>query len=241
MAISFVGSAENSAAEGGDVTLTLPVGTAANDLVIVAGAIGDGDGVDFTMAMVTSGYTSVADLHADDTSDCDLGVFYKFMGATPDTTAVFDGQGGTDSSEAAVCHVWRGVDLTTPLDVTTTTNTGISSSRADPPSIDWSTSGVVTIAVGACSHRSGAAVSFTAPTNYENLVDIAADDTEDVLVGMASRSDPSDPEDPGVFTPSFADNTNHSWCAATLALRPAAVGGAAVKHAMHHYKSMSAA
>lgn len=223
MAISFIGSAEGSAANGADVTLTLP-SMQQNDLVIVAYAIGDNDNVNFNMAMVTAGYTEVADLHSHDTfpQDCDLGVFWKIMGATPDTTAVVDGLGGTDAAVAAVAYVFRGVDTITPMDVTPTTATGVNSNRPNPPSIDHlNPSGILTVAVGAFSHTSGAAVTATAPTNYTGVIDASGDDTTDVTVAIARRADPADPEDPGIFTPSIADSVNNAWCACTIALRPA--------------------
>lgn len=220
MAISFIGSASASAINGGDATITLP-SSQSGDLVVVAYAVGDNDNVDFNMGMTTAGYTEVADLHADDTQDCDLGVYWKVMGGTPDTTAVCSGFGGTDAAVAAVACVFRGVDNGTPMDVTPTTATGINSNIPDPPSIDHNNpSGVWTIAIGAFGHTSGNAVTTTAPTSYTNKIDKSEDDTSDVTVAMASFSTPSDPENPAVFTPSIADNIAHSWCACTIALRP---------------------
>lgn len=232
MAISFVGSAENSAASGADVTLTLPVGTTTDDLVIVAYAIGDNDSVDFDMAMITTGYTEVVDIHAPGGAadlDSDLGVFWKVMGGTPDTTAQVDGLGGTDAAVAAVAMVFRGVDTTTPMDVTPTTASAVGTSNADPPSIDHNNpSGVWTVIVGATGHDQAGATTFTFPTGYTtDAIDRAQDDTTDVTVGMGYRTNPSDPEDPGVMTHSGLDDTDRTWCAATLALRPAAGNGGA--------------
>lgn len=222
MAISFIGSAENSAANGGDVTLTLPGGLQQNDLVIVAYAIGDNDNINENMAMVTAGYSELADLFADDTQDSNLGVFYKFMGATPDTTAQVDGLGGTDAAVAAVCMVFRGVDTTTPFDVTTTTATNINTMHPNPPSIDPVTANVWTVIAGASGHTLAGAGTYTFPSGYTtNAIDRGADDTSDVTVGMGYRSSPADPEDPGVMTHSGTDSASFSWCAATMALRPA--------------------
>lgn len=222
MAISFVGSGLGSAINGGDPSITLP-SMSQNDVVIVAGVIGDNDGVDFTMAMITTGYTKVADLHAEGVQDCDLGVFWKVMGATPDTTAVFDGQGGTDAACAAVAIVFRGVDTSTPMDVTPTTATFTTSIDADPPSIDYVTAGswVVVAAGGAHTLTTG---SYTFPAGYTtNAVNTSADDTgSDCTAGMGYNSAPSDPEDPGALNHSGTDSTNFSSCVATLALRPLA-------------------
>lgn len=222
MAISFVGSAENSAINGADVTLTLPGGMSQDDLVIVAYAIGDNDNVNFAMAMVTAGYTEVTDQFSDDTQDINLGVFRKFMGATPDTSATVDGQGGADAAVAAVCMVFRGVDTTTPFDVARALANGINTMHPDPPSIDWVTAGVWTVIAGASGHTLGGAATYTFPTGYTtNALDRGSDDTSDATVGMGYRTNPADPEDPGVMTHSGTDSVSFAWCATTMALRAA--------------------
>lgn len=223
MPIVFIGSSENSAASGVNVTLTLPGGTKMNDLVVVAYAVGDNDGVNFDMSMVTAGYTEVADLFSDDTQDANLGVFWKLMGSTPDTTAQVTGLGGTDASVAAVAMVFRGIDTITPMDVVATTATGIDTFVANPPSIDHNNpSGVWTVIAGCSAHTLGGSGTFTFPTGYTtDAIDRGQDDTTDITVGMAYRSSGvSDPEDPGVMIHSGADDTGFAWCAATLAIRP---------------------
>ena len=225
-AISFVGSAENSAANWADVTVTLPA-MSQNDLVICSYSIGDNDGVNFDMAMVTTGYTEVADLFADDTQDVSLGVFWKVMGATPDPTAVADGLGGTDAAVAAVCMVFRGVDTGTPMDVAATTATALDTMHPNPPSIDWVTANTWTVIAGASGHTLAGAGTYTFPANYTtNAIDRGADDTSDTTVGMGYRTAPADPEDPGVMTHSGTDSASFSWGAATLALREAPPGPA---------------
>jgi hypothetical protein len=228
VAIEFVGSAEGSAVNGANVTLTLPTAQQ-NDLVIVAYAIGDNDSVDQNMAMVTADYNEVADLFSDETAlDLNLGVFWKVMGATPDTTAVVDGAlsglSGADAAVAAVAMVFRGVDTTTPMDVAATTDTGIDTMHPNPPSINHNNpSGVWTVIVGASAHTLGAAGTYTFPTGYTtNKLEDGENDTSDVTVGMGYNTGPSDPEDPGVMTHSGTDNVAYCWAAVTMALRPAA-------------------
>src|SRR3990167_3784437 len=225
MAITFVGAASNPAGGGGDPSVILTgLSLQQGDLVVVAYAIGDNDSVDFNMSMVTAGYTEVADIHAPtDTQDCDLGVYWKVMGVTPDTTAVANGLGGSDASVAAIAAAFRGVDQTTPMDATPTTASSANSNRPNPPSLNHNNpAGVWTLAIGAFGHTSGTGVTATAPTNYTNTITAeSANDTSDVTVAMAYRDTPADPEDPGIFTPSIADNTAHTWCACTIALRPA--------------------
>jgi hypothetical protein len=239
MAISFLGQDIARANNGGDpsIDLTTIVGLAENDLVVVAYGIGDNDGVDETMAMITTGYTKIADLFADDDQDTNLGVFWKFMGATVDTTAVCDGLGGNDAAVSAIALAFRGVDTSTPIDVTTTTATGVNSNIPDPPSIDYPSTGVWTLAAGAFGHTSGPTVTMTVPTNYAGI-SYSANDTSDVCTALAYYDSPADPEDPGAFGPSIADNVAHSWCAATVALRPAPAGAAAGAYYQQYYKSV---
>jgi len=228
VAISFVGSAANSAASGADVTLTLP-STLQNDLVIVGYAIGDDDNVDFDMAMVTTGYTEVSDLFANDVTDCNLGVFYKFMGATPDTSAVVDGLGGADAAVAAVCMAFRGVDTGTPMDVAAATGTSIDTFSVDLLVIDWVTAGAWTVGVGASGHTLGGTGTYTFPSGYTtDAIDRGQDDTSDCTVGMCYRSDPASPEFPGFMIHSGTDSADFSSCGTLMALRPAPEGGATV-------------
>lgn len=226
MAISFVGSAEGSATNGNDVTLTLPGGMQQDDLVIVAYAIGDNDNLDFNMAMVTAGYTEIADIaNTAVGQDVNLGVFYKKMGATPDTTAQVDGQGGADASVAAVAMVFRGVDPNTPFDVASTTANASGTMHPNPPSIDHlNPAGLWTVIAGASAHLLNLGTTsdpYTFPTGYTiDNVQRPGNDTSDVTVGMGYRTNPADPEDPGVMTHSGTDSASYAWCAVTMALRP---------------------
>lgn len=223
-AISFVGSCSNRSSNGEDVTVTLPGGMQQNDLVLIAYAIGDDDAINHNMSMATAGYTEIADLYADDGDEANLGVYRKFMGATPDTTATANGLGLGDSSTAAVCMVFRGVDTTTPLDVTPTTATGLNTSNANPPSLNHNNpDGVWIVIAGGSGQDDGTNCVYTFPTGYTtNAVTIASTDTVDAIAGLGYRnSGISDPEDPGLMTNSTCtSDASDAWAAVTMALRP---------------------
>jgi len=153
------------------------------------------------------------------------------MGGTPDTTAVVDGVGGTNNAVAAVCMVFRGVDTTTPMDVTppTPTATG-NSNHPNPPSIDYLDAAAWVVIVGGSAHvQDTTSVTYTFPTGYTtNALEIAEIDNRDVTVGMGYDDTPAaDPEDPGVMTMSGTDAITNSAVGASLALRPAAAAGGA--------------
>jgi hypothetical protein len=82
------------------------------------------------------------------------------MGATPDTSITLTG--GTlsaDDAGAVVVQVWRGVDPTTPFDVTQTTATGTNSVLCDPPAITPVTPGAVIVSGGAGGHNANTIVT----------------------------------------------------------------------------------
>jgi hypothetical protein len=226
MAISFVGSVSQAQPNGSDITLDLTTitGLAQNDLVIVAYTVGSSDDGDYDMVVNSpTDYTEVADLFADDVQDCNLGVFRKVQGATPDTSVVVEGFGNMNNSIAAIAMAFRGVDTTTPMDVAATTATGIDTANPNPPSINHNNpSGVWTVVVGAAGHSAGDR-TYTFPTGYTtDAVSLSGNDSDDCTIGMGYRSSGvSDPEDPGVMTFSGTDNVNYCWAAVTMALRPA--------------------
>lgn len=224
MALTLRGVAENSALNGGDVVVTLPGGTAENDIVIFAYSIGQNS--DIAMSVSTAGYTQIADLYADDSNDSNLGVFWKRMGASPDTTVTGVGDGTASSAVAGVCQVWTGVDTVTALDATTTTATGINDAVPDSPSITTVTANAVVISIG-CGSVVPGDTSVTAPSGYSNQVDIKSDDTRSTTLGMASKLVASPgAEDPAAWTTwSVSGSSADSMCAATVALRPAADAG----------------
>jgi len=213
MAIAYVG-ADTAATNGtADHTLTLPGGTAEDDICLVAsGANTSGDA---NMTVGTSGYTELVDIH---TSDCNLGVFWKRQGATPDSTvSVGNPTTITQECASALVQVFSGVDTTTAIDATTTSTTG-TSGAPDSPSITTATNGafVVSMATSAAFDT-----AVTAPTGYSNQDDDAANDFFDATIGAASKEvATAGAENPAAWT----GWNSARWAAASVALRPATSG-----------------
>lgn len=143
------------------------------------------------------------------------------MGATPDTTATITGSGQASQGAAVVAYVWRGVNLTTPMDVTATTSSSTSSAIANPPAITPVTRGAIVIAAGGAGHTAGA-VNFTA-TELSNFRSTNADVTSgrDATVGIGWASWRSTSYDPSAFTFGASNSILYMSCGVTLALRPA--------------------
>jgi len=229
VAISFRGAATPvTAANGGAVAVDLTTisGLAQNDLVIFAYMIASGNSANVDMAPSEGGWTEVADLFQTDNIRTDLGVFYKKMGASPDTTVTGPATSDATHSLAAVAMAFTGVDTTTPMDVAAATASGPSTFIPNPPSIDHNNpSGLWTVIVGAAAHGQNAQ-TYTFPTGYTtNATQTTGLDDSDSSIGMGYRTNPSDPEDPGTMVLSGTDSTLYSWAAVTMALRPAASGG----------------
>ena len=217
MAISLVGTASANSTNGANLTVTLPVGVAQND--VVYGGYGEAATPNADISTVTSGYTELADLFSDDSRDCNFGVFRKVQGASPDSTLVFAGPGSSSTGAAAVAMVLRGVDTMTPEDATPTTATGINSAVPNPPSITTVTANAWVLAFGGSSRFD---TTVDAPTSYTNFETDTADSISDFLAMVASREITAPgAEDPGDFQ-NVSTSTSDAWCAATVAVRPAA-------------------
>ncbi len=153
------------------------------------------------------------------TFDTRFAVFAKRMGATPDTQFTLNGW-TTSSSDgmAYAMQAWRNINATTPLDVATITATGTGTSRANAGPITPSTSGAIVLVCGA-----GAALDLSTPWTTSDLSNFIQDygpDTNDARVAMGSFAWTSGEFNPAQFGGGSADAAN-SWCAFTMALRPA--------------------
>lgn len=191
---------------------------AQNDIVIVAYAVGSTANRDLSV----TGYTELADLYTDDTDDTNLGVYYKIMTSTPDTSITISQTGNIDFAGAVAIHVWRNIDTTNPMDVTISTATTANAASANPPSITTVTPNAVVLAIGA-SGNSEDGDSFLQGGDLTNFITIGSNDTEDVSIGMGSiiTTQPGRLVDPNAF--SITESANSSWAAVTLALRPVTI------------------
>jgi hypothetical protein len=217
MAISHVGSNQNSNTGTTNLAVTLPVGVAEGDLCDAAYC--QGTGLDVAQAFITSGYTEQFQLYSnDENADNNLCTGYKIQGATPDSDVTF--KDATSSGMVGVVTVLRGADATTPVDVAPTSASAINSGTPDPPSITPVTAGAwITITAGS----SEADAVSNAPTNYDLRADIQGTQIN-IMIATRELASPA-LEDPGTFA-DISGTTADSWNAVTKAWRPAADDGA---------------
>lgn len=166
-----------------------------------------------TSQSAPTGYTSVANLEADDSQDARLVVARKVMTDPVDTEVVFPvNSDGATAAFAVFAQVWRsaghGVESTA---------TGTDSYLCDPPSLAAGAGDQVVI-FGVGAHSENVALfssSDTTLTNENNSgsVDITA------AVGVVTSDGSA--FDPAEFTSSQPDSTSGSWCACTFSITEA--------------------
>lgn len=237
MAISFVGSRNTSSSgssNGGNVTLTFtgPGGLLdtsgaqatllENDLVVVTVVLTSN--VDNAVTTSSSGWTQLSEIYSNgSTEDTNLAVFYKVMGAVPDTSFVAVGNGLGNSVTIGTVFAFRNVDTTTPFDVASTTATGTATTVANPAAITPSTAGswIIIAGGGACPTASVYTVPADLSSTTNHFRSVVQADIWDGVVGMGIKTDwTSGAFDCGVFG-GGNEAASGSWAAITMALRPA--------------------
>lgn len=234
MAISWLGSLPPvGVLNGGNVTLTFSnlvdsagagITLLQNDLVVCAYA--SSGTADLAMSTSSSGWTELHEAYSNATLDTNLGVYYKVMGASPDTNFVGVGPGGSSNGTIGVAMAFRGVDTVTPIDVFNSGShvaTGVSSTIPNPPSITPSATGAWIISVGAGSATTGAAYTnpgdlSSSPNHFRSSNQA---ETNDIAIGMGFKSDWVSGAFDGAAYNGGVSNVGDSWAAITFSLDPA--------------------
>jgi VCBS repeat-containing protein len=203
-------------------TFDLPSGLQEGDLVVVV--TGQVYTSDKAPGVLTSGYTEVAELYANDSVDANVSVNYKFMGATPDTEIQVVGNTANPYPAGTVVQVFRGVDTTTPMDVTPVTATGVNTGIPTPPAITPVTSGarVVSLFGTAVYYTDSVSNPPNPPSGFLQPSGGITGSTYKFQAGIASAPWDGIGEVAPEAWSNVCDSANDSWGAVTLALRPAA-------------------
>jgi hypothetical protein len=192
------------------------------DLVIVCCAVGS-QGRDSAQAI--SGYSTLGTQlnQSAVTYDSSMQVSYKVMTSTPDTSITIPAQGNAADGQAWAVMVFRGVDTSTPFDVSSVSAGGTGTGRPDPAAITPTTTGAW-IVVAAAAAASATTTAFTFPADLsDDAVQATGADTNDARASMAYHDDwTSGSYNPAQYT-GGTTGANDSWTAWTMALRPGAV------------------
>ncbi len=214
MAITLVGTSTASAINGAEVVLTLPSGMAKNDVVYVLAAghryVDDDD-----IGTSSSGWTRLLDGFFG--AVCSV-VFRKVMTtATPDTSITITYVASSaDDAGAAIAYVFRGVDLASPEDATTTQQ-NFSATQPDSPSITTVTNNAWVLSFVTINRLDS---TVTSPSGYTDQLFENADDVEDVTVAGALKVvATAGVENPGAWS-NWASGAGFTY---TVAVRPSSV------------------
>lgn len=195
----------------------------AGDIVLVA--VENSSTIDRTQAQLTpNGYTAAhTDNYQNDSNDSNFLVSYKIMGETPDTFVAIPASNSTAAGVAYAIYVFRGVNPTTPLDVTPVVTGGINTGVANAPAITPITPGAWIVAFAGAAVSTGAVFTnptgMSATTNHFRSAVINTTTTDAVIGGAIFTGWSSGAYDPAAFGGSTTSNTG-SWSAVTLALEP---------------------
>lgn len=204
----------------GETTETDPI---AGDFILVFYSVSSNGCSSSLLSMASSGWTVIANLFANDSYENSLIAAYKFMGETPDATVAFTVSGtgyvSGEDTRAGTALLFRGVDPSTPLDVSALTATTLNTVRPNPPSITPIIEGSFIVATGSGAHRAGTQ-TFSC-SNMPDFVSVGINDFNDTTIGSGVVEWVSGAFDPSQFTFSGSDSTSNACCAITLALRPA--------------------
>jgi hypothetical protein len=229
MAIEFVGYTTMATAVGNPTQTFSVTGLQSGisstmsqgDLVVVFSGWSSGTNGD--PGVVTPAATEVADLYVSGTNDANMSAAYFFAGASPPTSITVNTFASGASASGAIVLVFRGVDATTPLDVTSTTATNNANNDPNPPAITPVTSGAWVV-IGGLTALGANLGGFTYPSGY---LPVAAQTTTQgsargMIIGGAYKANvtPGVSEDPGAFIATNGGATS-TWAAITMALRPA--------------------
>lgn len=213
--VGWAGTVSNQTVSLTDLANGTDSAPQAGDLVLVSYSVG-ATGAPVSLSMVTSGYTTVANLNSNSSVDANLIVARKIMSGSPDTQVQVSGTGSVNNGGRLTIHVWRGVDPTTPVSMSqTATNTG---ARPTPPAITPSlANSVIILTAGAGASDGGGPIAFT--SGLSNFLSGTANDIYDAIVGTGSYNWIS-----GTYTPSQwgggHTSTSFGWAAVTLVLSP---------------------
>ena len=203
----------NISTGAGNETENLPASLSEDDIVVTAGVCDLGLSSTWVN---TAGWTSL--YHHTGGITVYYDVWYKRMGATPDSTVNIDQQANRITT--CVSQAYSGVDTTTAIDNSYSLSDG-SSGMPNAGSHTTVTNGALRIIIGALDDDD---VTGTAPSGYTNLVTNntgVGDGSTGASIMLASKiAATAGAEDPAAFGGSGSDG----WRAIHFALRPAATG-----------------
>lgn len=216
MALSFAGTGENSAINGGTVTITFSASACVTGNYVVvtyATPVTPGTGMSVRSSVVGDTFTQILATTASTVNAVVMSIWAKKLGTPATVQAVCTGTGNSSDGDTAVGIILADDGKNPQLDTAVTVQTG-SGTTPDSPSITVVTSNDI---VMSCVAAAISDTTVTAPTSFTNQADINASDTRSTTTGMAIITlNSTSAFDPGTWT----NFTSAGWVGATVAIRP---------------------
>jgi VCBS repeat-containing protein len=218
--ITLVGMTSQAGQQANYYEVALPAGLLPGDVVVVA--TGCMSYKEYINGGVVSpdGYIEDAYVTRNATWKVNLSVSHKVLGPSPESSITVVGPGqGTYRGAGTVVMAFRGVDATTPLDVSAVSapapTTGV---LADPGPVTPLSQGAVV--VSACAWTINNITAITPPSNCTEHIEATHGPGTAYVVGLAVAPWAGSGQfDPGPWATTGLDG-NCASCAVTIALRP---------------------
>ena len=189
---------------------TLPGSPLEGDLVLVLGSNDNSSGNAPAPDDGTANYTEI---RTDTSAAPDCGAWYKILGASPESTVNLNGFNSGANETAFVVAVFRNVDSSTPLDVTTVQASN-STGDPNPPSITTVTAKCAIVSCGfldddkitSCTQSGGSDVTFLTSNSTGSSA---------TMIGWQIKASAG-----AVDPATFVTDGDDEWVAYSIALRP---------------------
>lgn len=224
MAISSISTSEATATSGNDITVTAPASILDDDLLYALCFASGTGSVNTAIWSYPTGFTEVlSEGHNEGASKLKIAVAHKKASSeSGDYTFSLDFSG---KDRAVIMLVLRGVDTTTPIDVTYVKASHLTlGSTDDPPNkaITTNTNNAWVLTNGGVMHSN--LTAWGAPTSYTLEEDIVGVHKNTAIASREITT--AGLESPGNWQ--NTDSNNRVFATATIAIRPA-VGASAIR------------
>lgn len=194
---------------------------AAGDFCVVSYCqAGTADRSNRAISNAAGAFSTLATTYVSDTNDASITVKYKFLESPIDYDLIFGTPSSSGNGVNVSIQVFRGVNVTTPLDVAAVTTTGLNSALADPGSITPATAGAVIGTFAAAGMGASISTAFTS-SDYDAFTSSARARTGRSLAAAFGRKAWTSGAFDAAAYGGPAANVNDSWIAVAFALRPA--------------------
>ncbi len=223
MAITYLGSSTDTSFNGGNNVVDLTsLALQEGDVVVATANIASTPSDTRTTDETTGTYTLEGEVSEDGGTagtKQTLAVYYKRMGATPDSSVTMTYPGGASgNATSSIARAYRGVDPLVQMDASGVSDFGTGPNQPNSPAITTVTDGAFVLSI--VSNASQDTTAGSAPTGYGNLDWIALSATHFTTQAAADKEVPSaGVEDPGPFS-GFTASAGRVQIRWTIALRP---------------------